>query len=201
MSAIVGVLLMLAAFFIAGAGAQKYKDLMPLMKNLKTHGVVPEIIPRMPMGAISVEYPSSSQVVKMGNTISVDAAKEKPTVEFEEKPGNKYVLMMIDPDAPSRRNPTRRNVLHWLVVNAPGPTQMSGSDNFPTFSYKGPGPPQKSGPHRYIFLAFCQHNNTIDETAEQQAIKDRPNFSLSEFRMRNSLHLPFAANFFLAENK
>ena len=27
---------------------------------------------------------------------------------------------MVDPDAPSRKNPTAAQWLHWLVVNIPG---------------------------------------------------------------------------------
>ena len=36
----------------------------------------------------------------------------------------KYVifipLFLVDPDAPSRAEPSKREVLHWLVVNIPG---------------------------------------------------------------------------------
>ena len=35
---------------------------------------------------------------------------------------------MVDPDAPSRDNPTAAQWLHWLVVNIPGKRKRSISD-------------------------------------------------------------------------
>jgi len=30
------------------------------------------------------------------------------------------IVFYSDPDAPSRANPIRREILHWLVINIPG---------------------------------------------------------------------------------
>ena len=46
--------------------------------------------------------------------------KNKPDVHYSLAKDGFYTLMMVDPDAPSRRNPTNREWLHWLVVNIPG---------------------------------------------------------------------------------
>ena len=69
---------------------------------------------------------------------------------------------MVDPDAPSRDNPTAAQWLHWLVVNIPGRrreyshqdlTLNSGSDlengdvsrGKVLMQHNGPSPPENSG--------------------------------------------------------
>lgn len=197
----VAVTIMLFLLFPTSSGQQDSTNLTALLENIEKSDIVPEVIPKVPEEAIDVEFPSSKVIVRMGNTISVGDAGEKPNVKFSEKPGNRYTFMMIDPDAPSRKNPKFRHWLHWLVLNAPGPDQLDGSDDNPTFKFAGPGPPKGVGPHRYLFLVFCQGDRVIDEKVEKGIVKSRSSFSLVEFRRRNALRLPFAANFFFAENK
>lgn len=57
---------------------------------------------------------------------------------------------MCDPDAPSRQNATRREFLHWLVVNIPGKNVKQGELKM---DYRGPSPPLKSG-ILTIFIVF-----------------------------------------------
>ena len=40
------------------------------------------------------------------------------------------LLIVTDPDAPSRAEPSIREVLHWLVVNVPGNDINKGEVNF-----------------------------------------------------------------------
>jgi hypothetical protein len=44
-------------------------------------------------------------------------------------PAKGYVLMMIDPDAPRRAEPTSAPIRHWLVVNIPGAALRAGSSH------------------------------------------------------------------------
>ncbi|XP_048836174.1 phosphatidylethanolamine-binding protein 4 isoform X1 [Brienomyrus brachyistius] len=43
-----------------------------------------------------------------------------PQVRWERAKEKKYTLMMVDPDAPSRCNPTKSHWRHWLVVDIMG---------------------------------------------------------------------------------
>ncbi len=52
-----------------------------------------------------------------------------------------YTIVMADPDAPSRANPTRREVRHWLVVNVN--RSLIGGDALT--NYNGPAPPVNTG--------------------------------------------------------
>ena len=49
---------------------------------------------------------------------------------------------MLDPDAPSRANPTLREVAHWMVVNVPGNNVSQGEIKY---QYRGSGAPQGTG--------------------------------------------------------
>ncbi len=60
---------------------------------------------------------------------------------------------MSDPDAPSRANPTIREVRHWYVVNIPGNNVNEGEA---LFDYIGSGPPKDTGLHRYVFIVYKQ---------------------------------------------
>lgn len=53
-------------------------------------------------------------------------------------------LLVLDPDAPSRKEPTYREWHHWLVGNIPGADVSKGE----TLSeYVGSGPPEGTGMH------------------------------------------------------
>lgn len=60
----------------------------------------------------------------------------------------------LDPDAPSRKEPTYREWHHWLVGNIPGNNVDQGDV---LSAYIGAGPPPDTGLHRYIFLIYKQN--------------------------------------------
>jgi phosphatidylethanolamine-binding protein (PEBP) family uncharacterized protein len=69
--------------------------------------------------------------------------------------GKGYVLMMIDPDAPSHAAPTYSPIRHWLVVNIPGAALKAGtavSKGETLSKYHAPGPPAGTGYHRYVYV-------------------------------------------------
>lgn len=53
--------------------------------------------------------------------------KLEPMVNFPNEPYlSYYTLLMVDPDAPSRKNHTMREFIHWMVVNIPGDNVTAG---------------------------------------------------------------------------
>ena len=52
------------------------------------------------------------------------------------------ILFFTDPDAPSRANPTRREIRHWLVGNIP---ENKVNDGETLTAYVGSGPPKDTG--------------------------------------------------------
>ena len=106
---------------------------------------------------------------------------------------------MIDPDAPSREQPTFGQIKHWLIVNIPG-TDLSKGETLA--NYRGSAPPEGSGIHRYIFVvykqpAFLKHS---ESTVDPNSREGRRHFKVREFAKKYNLGQPIAGNFYLAQN-
>lgn len=74
---------------------------------------------------------------------------------------------MTDPDAPSHANPAWSEMCHWIAIGLPlnlsSPTKdLSSSSRLlkEIMPWKPPGPPPKTGKHRYVLLAFTPKNAT-----------------------------------------
>lgn len=104
-----------------------------------------------------INYPNGVSV-NLGNELTPSQVKDKPTVEYEADKEKLYTLIMCDPDAPSRANPTFREAYHWGVINIPGSDISSGKE---IVEYIGSGPPKGTGLHRYVFVVYEQ-NGPID---------------------------------------
>ncbi|VDK57618.1 unnamed protein product [Cylicostephanus goldi] len=94
---------------------------------------------------------------------------------------------MSDPDAPSRKRPSLRDYLHWVVIDVPGSHVKQGKE---LVSYMGPAPPSGTGLHRYYFLVYKQ---TKSVSLEKSA---RANFDTHKFVKENGLGNPVAGNYF-----
>lgn len=99
-----------------------------------------------------VSYPSGV-FAKLGNELTPTQVKDKPIVSWDAENCSYYTLMLVDPDAPTRANPTDREFRHWLVVNIPGNAVGLGDE---VTGYIGSGPPEGSGLHRYVLLIYKQ---------------------------------------------
>ena len=107
----------------------------------------------IPLHITYVASDSSTIHAHDGNTIPPEHTVSPPFVTFNPAPSTRYTLIMTDPDAPSRANPTFREFFHWAVVNIPG-NEVSQGDEI--CSYMGAGPPHGGGTHRYLFLLYQQ---------------------------------------------
>ncbi|XP_078005774.1 phosphatidylethanolamine-binding protein 4 isoform X2 [Phascolarctos cinereus] len=103
---------------------------------------------------------------------------DKPSIKYSLASENKkYILVMVDPDAPSRNYPKNRYWRHWLIANisAALPSLCSrcglkrlrshgGGASLKTGNIRGdeltgyqpPNPPPETGFHRYQFILFEQ---------------------------------------------
>lgn len=105
---------------------------------------------------------------------------------------------LVDPDAPSRKNPKFREWHHWLVVNIPGNDISKGEE---LSAYIGSGPPKDTGLHRYVFLIYKQPGKlTCDENhLPNNSGANRGGWKAREFAGKYNLGNPVAGNFYLAE--
>lgn len=167
----------------------------------------------------------------LGNTIKPKHLQDQPSITLHEDISPEgivdshptYVITLTDPDAPSRDNPKWSEMCHWIATNVSisprtfsilplpefGLTEQhvktqSGPDD--VVEYKPPGPPPKTGEHRYVFLVFAPKNGTT-EPLHLSTPKDRQHWGMgeegggvSDWAAKNGL-VPVAANFVYAKNK
>jgi len=164
----------------------------------KSNGVVPDVISTAPSAPIEIEY--GSKKVQLGNVLTPTMVKDMPTrIVWPADANSLYTLCMTDPDAPSRADPKFREWHHWLVINIPGSELAKGH----TLSeYVGSGPPEGTGLHRYVFLAYKQ-GGKIDPSCRPKLTNrsgdGRGKFKIADFAKQHSLGNAIAGNFYLAE--
>ncbi|CAH1117551.1 unnamed protein product [Phaedon cochleariae] len=165
-------------------------------KIFKDNQIVPDVISVAPGKLLEVKYKSNVEV-KLGNELRPKQVQEAPEVKYEADAGDYYTLLLTDPDAPSRKNPTVREFSHWLVVNIPG-SKVSEGDNIR--EYMGSAPPEGTGLHRYVFLLYKQNGKqTFDEPHQVATDGNRGRFSTAQFAKKHNLGNPIAGNFFQAQ--
>lgn len=79
-------------------------------------------------------------------------------MNFTADPAAWHLLLMTDPDAPSRQYPKLREVQHWLVGNIPGFNVSAGEV---LSEYLAPEPAPGTGLHRCVDLPRKLNRHTI----------------------------------------
>lgn len=140
------------------------------------------------MQSLSCEYSnkitiSFNKPVKCGEKLEKNITENHPQIEWNKDPNKIYTIIMFDPDAPSPKNPTKKNFLHWLIIN-----------NDKTInSYTPPSPPHGSGNHRYFVAIFEQDDNIKDITEFP-----REKFDVKKFAKDHNLQI-YALTKFVVE--
>jgi hypothetical protein len=175
-----------------------------------------EIIPTVlddffPTLLVNVTWPTK-KTAELGNILKPKKLQDAPAVSLIDVTHNfpknlKFTIAMTDPDAPSRDDPKWSEMCHWIATNA----TVTPTDHKPTkydevVEYKPPGPPPKTGKHRYVIIAFAPANMT---TAPLHLIKPEERqhwgfgeegYGVKKWAAINGL-VPVGANFIYAQNK
>ncbi|XP_045770241.1 phosphatidylethanolamine-binding protein homolog F40A3.3-like [Maniola jurtina] len=166
-------------------------------KSFEANGVVPDVIPRAPQASVTVKFNNGAEV-NNGNVLTPTQVKDAPRVSWLADPNTFYTLVMTDPDAPSRKEPTFRESHHWLVCNILG-NEVEVGDTLS--AYIGSGPPPGTGLHRYVYLVYKQPGKIdFDEPRlPNNSAEKRGGFSIAKFAKKYNLGDPIAGNFYQAE--
>ena len=89
---------------------------------------------------------------------------------------------MVDPDAPSCTNPSKKYYLHWLKIN--------NNDN--VMPFVPPTPPKGSGEHRYYIILYEQSHH-LDPKLFNNISREK--FPATEFAKQNGLETVAAVMF------
>ncbi|KAH8042008.1 hypothetical protein HPB51_019749 [Rhipicephalus microplus] len=153
-----------------------------------------------PHALLDVQY-GNLLISELNQTYTPAQTSNAPTVKLRGylRCGPPFSLLMVDPDAPSRKQPTKPSVstVHWMVLNANSDEKFHEGDE--AVSYRGPKPPRGSGPHRYVLLVYCQDGQILSKA--DMAPSDRRGYKLSTFGRKLKTKLAVAGAFFYAENK
>lgn len=155
-------------------------------------------------GGLKVVYPelavAECLVVPKSFREQISTVWYAPKVHFSAAHRNKrYVLVMVDPDAPRRDNPTSAHWQHWLVADIQGASLWKGQIKGTTLiDYRPPTPPRNSGFHRYQFMLFEQPADAkVTLTETEQACRGK--WDLGAFLHRAGLGAPVASLQFLTQ--
>ncbi|KAG0209296.1 hypothetical protein BGX28_010399 [Mortierella sp. GBA30] len=170
---------------------------------LNQDGIIPDVIDSFRSKTmLAISYGTNKEVV-LGNKLAVKDTQHAPQVSFEpDSPGDKYTLIMTDPDAPSRNDPKNREYRHWVISNVSGSSDFqpaSLSQGSVLTEYMGPAPPAGSGPHRYVFLLYKQKPSSDVVALSTPLTTSRGKFKAKQFSTHTNLEL-VGANYFFAEN-
>ncbi|CZT22910.1 related to putative lipid binding protein TFS1 [Ramularia collo-cygni] len=156
-------------------GSQEFN----LIKELQKAEIIPTVFDSFhPLLKLNVTWKKVSADV--GHTIKPKKMSKPPYVQLlgelpdfttsdfttsDELP--QLTLILTDPDARSRDNPDWSEMCHWIATNISLTTSMSiNADEEQTWDeiveYKPPGPPPKTGKHRYVFAALAPKNGTTE---------------------------------------
>ncbi|KAI5838855.1 phosphatidylethanolamine-binding protein [Morchella snyderi] len=203
-----------SAAFAAAYAYAKYPtsaDLEIIAEKLKTAEIVPDVIPFFEPSALaylSFDYKNGTIVaLSPGARIGRNDSQIAPTISIRglhPSMADRYVGVIVDPDAPSRETPTRRNIRHYIASDLIISTESSPDGNIITNTtaaaneYRGPNPPAGSGPHRYVFFLYRQPEG-FDVSFPDLDLSVIAGFNLSAFAEKTRLGGPVAGTWFEAE--
>ena len=126
-----------------------------------------------PTLSVAITYAKTKKTVNLGNVLNAEDLQDAPTVllipvhrnleETHSGLDETYTIVLTDPDALSRDDPSMSEMCHWIATDlkiAPFPGEEEISELLrraayrELISYKPPGPPPKKGTHRYVFIVF-----------------------------------------------
>ena len=193
------------------------------MTRLKLAEIIPTVMDEFkPMLSLNVTWSKATALA--GNTIKVKKVQHIPHVQllgqlpdFPQSKGAdnevpQLTLVLTDPDARSRENPDWSQMCHWIVTNVPltGSSSEIGEDGWKgvdeIVQYQPPGPPPKTGKHRYVFAALAPRNGTSSKLSLSKP-KSRQHWGygtvragVREWAEENGLEV-VGATFFYAQDK
>jgi phosphatidylethanolamine-binding protein (PEBP) family uncharacterized protein len=186
-----------------------------IRKDLKKADIIGQVVDDFqPKCFVAPFYGKKQKSVAYGNKFKQSKTKHKPTVQIycpnmKSTPG--LTLALTDPDAPSRDNPKWGEMCHWITIAYANGTstpedveleiELDLTDCADLIDYKPPGPPPKTGYHRYIFVLLegLTTNLTIPEDRQHWGTGQKGH-GVRDWAEKEDLKV-VGANYFVEKNK
>ncbi|GAB1726695.1 hypothetical protein NU195Hw_g6301t1 [Hortaea werneckii] len=201
-----------------------------LISALKKAEIIPTVLDSFhPKLALDISWKHATAHV--GNTLDPDKLQERPKTTLSalnhdedtseadflsKRDQMQLTIALTDPDAPSRENPEWAQVCHWIATSPPKHSKADDErldtdlvtkhshwkDIMP---YKSPGPPPKTGKHRYVFVVLAPANGTkealhlVKPADRQHWGYEKADLGLREWADEMGLEV-VGANFVYAQN-
>ncbi|KAK0669057.1 phosphatidylethanolamine-binding protein [Cercophora samala] len=218
-------LLALASVSLADDNAESVSTLS--FKNAFVNsGIVPEVIPALdPAVSFYATYktegdsnhselliPGSSLTVNEISTLPIEFSVENLSNATNITAQTRYLIYLLDADAPARSNPTARNLRHWLAgnftLNGQNSSVLSTAQRLarppnsgaPFTNFTAPRPDANSGVHRYIMALYTQparFNTAGFESVGME--REVANWNLSRWRTQLGLGPAIGATYFVID--
>ncbi|KAK7402464.1 hypothetical protein QQX98_011791 [Neonectria punicea] len=100
----------------------------------------------------------NARPVSFGDLFRSSECKSAPDISFKPETDAaadaSYLLLLVDPDAPTPDDPKFAFWRHWVLSGLQPARQSVKQTKDALTEYLGPGPKDDSKPHRYLFLLF-----------------------------------------------
>ncbi|RDW95286.1 PEBP-like protein [Coleophoma crateriformis] len=177
---------------------------------LKEAKIINEVVDDFkPRCYVAPFYGSQKIPVALGNIIKTSKTKGTPSVKItcpRQRETSGLTLVLTDPDAPSRDNPRWSEMCHFvglIPIDDKHDLEFSlaGTDFDEIVEYKPPGPPPKTGYHRYVFLLLEGNNTNLTAPGKRQHWGfGKQRHGVRDWAKQEGLKV-VGANFFIEKNK
>ncbi|KAI9684840.1 MAG: hypothetical protein M1820_010870 [Bogoriella megaspora] len=152
---------------------------------------------------LSVTFGNGAVSISPGELIGINVPAQQPQLGLSSSASSDstYILVMVDPDAPTPQNPSSAQILHWIQPNLTLSNGVLTATSQAFAPYARPMPPTYSDAHRYIQFLYSQPERFIIPQAYLgYSAQNRTKFNISNFAAAANLGNPVAANYFLVAN-
>jgi phosphatidylethanolamine-binding protein (PEBP) family uncharacterized protein len=187
-----------------------------LRKSLKKADIIDGVVDDFAPRCYILPYYSNgkkARTVALGNKFKKSVTKAQPGLKIycQDLAFTGLTVALTDPDAPSHKNPKWSEMCHWIATIHPSPETISDSNTLdlePTgagivdlVEYKAPGPPAKTGYHRYVFVLLAGDNTNLTAPSERQHWgTNKTEHGVRDWAKEEGLEV-IGANWFIEKNK
>jgi len=148
-----------------------------ILKAFKKASIIDDVVDEFtPKCYLAPFYGKKQHPVTLGNAIKPSKTQVMPSLSIycpDPIDVKGLTIVLTDPDAPSRDDPKWAEMCHWIAKipitpneNIEAITEKVDVDE--VVHYKAPGPPPKTGWHRYVFLFLEGDNSNVTAPNDRQ---------------------------------